>query len=1366
MKKALALLVLFSCFAFAATPVCGELGGNWIVIGNETCSGSIHVTSLTVQDGATLTLENADLRIDDGGLISAEPSSSLFIHDSTVEVYSELYPVPANARFHFVVDGADFEFVNSELRYCGEMGGADYLGLRVKNTNNVAITNSVFEENYEPLYLKEVHSQSGLKYGVTVHNNNFSFNDYPVVLEDSSGISFSFNNVSYCTVVTAYGVVFDGASDNYFGYNWIDGSFGGLMLQSASTGNSVWNNHLGVMEGKEHALRLDASSGNDLFNNSVEGNASFYDALNLVVVGGSVSGYLNFDKAVELARVMNVESDYGIYILNGDESSEFKDSTIAGTRIDTEYPFVDCDLSELDFTDSEEIVLDGSNAFNCSFALETKLFGEDAKDYAVKLTGSNPGLYDSNLAVGNTTAVLIDDADGAVLHNNVIEAVQGVFVNESQNIIISNSNFSPLEFNVNWSLREGFIASGGYQECTGTSAELSSLNRLSFAELPGGGSGPDYLPCVMRAECNMMYDLFASTYSFPVCGCYSTAPLGCTDDNIIQSYKQCALNSYCYGNWQYFSPWAPLGSQWPGHPNYAGNPNEHVCSGYVPQVTIMSCSDQGYPEADCLEPPQSGKVNVGEYRCQANPNKYCYADSLNTCEAQGCGSSAICASSVPDGYESCGSSECLVGKTCFKPINYSSCVLGQGFPFGALCSIEAPLGYSLCDGSEDCAFENECYCEDIVYPTCAEQNFEDAICVVNAPKGYSLCEGSGLCSEDKYCYCEDPVYASCAIQGFEDAVCAFNAPKGYSLCGGGSGFGLLLTDCALDKECYCEDIVYDSCSSQGFGEAVCAVEPPIGTELCSGSSACGDEEECYCNLCVVDSIPFIVVDGSHGVNITNSLFDETGVIIEVKADSTLVELSNGEFKGGALIYLRGNYNSLVDLTFADVEVKSLPYTGIDVLGNYNSLVNLNIPESQGLVVWGDFNDLESISFGTAGVSVGGTDYNVVDKGYHTQLSGVDSALGGLLVSPVGPSALLASRSVAYSSFNGVRLENEAKLRYLSGSTGSTNTVSDVFFADYESELQRDWNVSVTVVNGSAGFDPLPRVPDAVVSFSSPTIGQQAELAAQSEGFEPLSSGQGIADENGFLSFEVTQAVWDKDYAIAELSGLTRLLFASEEFNPYNFTASGAGFDESSWVGDIDGDGGVAIELISGSYLTCAEQGYSGSVCAESAPEGYGVCGGEPYSGEECGEALICYCQMAVQPSPSPSPQSGVFLVAIEPNRAQLPGDISIKVSLQYEGVPLCIGEDMVVSVTGAGGELLLADFVTCDPAYGLHEFTIELSESGSYVVGVQAESIEFGTATATNEFTVIAQQPVATPGLHLILALLVGFVAFYAVRKQ
>jgi hypothetical protein len=140
--------------------------------------------------------------------------------------------------------------------------------------------------------------------------------------------------------------------------------------------------------------------------------------------------------------------------------------------------------------------------------------------------------------------------------------------------------------------------------------------------------------------------------------------------------------------------------------------------------------------------------------------------------------------------------------------------------------------------------------------------------------------------------------------------------------------------------------------------------------------------------------------------------------------------------------------------------------------------------------------------------------------------------------------------------------------------------------------------------------------------------------------------------------------------------------------------------------------------------------------------------------------------MAVQPSPSPSKQPGVFLVAIEPNRAQLPGEITIKVSLQYEGVPLCIDEDMAVSVTGAGGSLLLADFVTCDDSYGLHEFTIDLSESGSYLVLVQAESIEFGTATATNEFTVIAQQPVATPGLHLILALLVGFVAFYAVTKQ
>lgn len=1303
MKKFLAVVLLFSCLAFAATPVCGEGGGDWVVTGEENCSGGIHVSSLTIQDGATLTLENADLRVDDEGMISAEPGSSLFIHDSTVDVYVPAPQIPTDERFYFVVDGADFEFVGSELRHCGKQSINDEKwGLLVTQSHSTLIENSVFESNYYPLRIHDSLDNAEL----SVIDNNFSFNEYYVGLMNLNEVNFSFNNVSYISS-EAYLLSLSYVNESEFTGNVLNSEFFGMTI-GYSSGNKFSENTAIVADPLTYyAFYLHSTSLNNKVWGNVFNSASLSSCVGLSVVGGAITERAVFPFGVQSVTLASVDTP-GFEV----EGGVIEGSTLTNVKLkEGNYEFVNSQVANVDF---EEPIVIGENSrlYNCTFGLEnaeaeqcyciggecggcaipTGNYSNNLASYAVKMQGSNPALYDSTIIAVNGTAVLIDGADNAILWDNVIEATQGVFVNQSTNVVISNANFTPLDFSVNWALRESFVGDEAYHECT-AAVGLSAERKLSFAE--GAGGGLEYLDCGMRSECNMLYYMGAGMYTFPVCGCYATPPTGCTNDNIILNYKQCEPGKYCYGNWVEFNPWVPFpGNQWLSQPNYINELGEftstgsHICSGFEPQVTVESCSAQGYPEANCLAPPQSGKVAVGAYRCQANPNKYCYVEpqgGYTSCENQGFGLFAVCESSAPDGYESCGGTECLQGKYCFKPIDYPSCVLGQGFPVGTLCASVAPKGYSLCPGSEDCAFDAECYCEDPVYATCASQGFENAVCVVEKPTGWVLCPGSVACGEDKECY--------------------YNPLQQVGPC--------------IDP-----------------GDCVAAIS----------------------EMCVVESVPFIVVDGSAMVEVKNSIFD-SGVVIDVEEDSSLVSLNYNEFNGQALVFLRGDYGEFNGNEFTSALIHQ--YVGIDVLGNNNSIRSLELTDSKGIVFWGNGNELVEASLGGSGIEYEGADYNVVERGRGNYAYGVNSPNAGLLLKPLvvqglGLGVEWSDSFYAFSSFNGLRLEDDAFARYLSGSTGATNTIDDVNFVDFDSELQREWNVSVTVSEQAGGVINNPLViPGASVSFAS----ANGEL-----------TGEGVADENGFVVFNVTQGVFDKDMQSAVPAGWEAFSFDGVDYNPYSFSASAEGFDEGVWEGDVESDGGLAIGLISGSYLTCAEQNYQAAVCAAVAPSGYAVCGGTPYSGQECGQGLICYCptfvQPTVEPTVQPSPQQGVFLVAVEPNRAQLPGLIPIKVSLQYEGVPLCVDEAMVVTVTGAGAEIP-ADFVSCDSAYGLHEFEVELHAPGLYLVQVSAVSNEFeGAATAETEFQVIAQQPVATPDLSVVLALLAGIAAFYAVTKQ
>jgi len=1265
-SKKFLVLVLLASFAFAAP--CGKGGGIWVVSGPETCSGAINVSNLTIQSGASLLLEDATLTIADAGWIKAEPGSSLAIRNSTVDVYSLIYPVPSDKRFYFVVDGASFEFSNSTLKHCGDSTGESMFGLLIKNSDFVLVKNSVFEDNFKPLRTDSVCLTQDCIFNVT--NNTFAFNQQQVeFLTTTSGLNFSYNNFSYGG--ETYASTFTSVDTSSISYNIVLAYAGGFAFLDSSNNEITHNNIAGL---SLYGIRILANSvGNHVFENVVNGNVYLTSCDGLQFYGGSVTGEIYFEYGMSnIASLGSVagstvsvgEIDSGQGAVRIISNSSVTDMEFEASTAGTNYRFDDSRVEGVDFAASSRVDLNGSSCFNCTFGVvvdellpcydscicfgyplgvgcgETS-YSQILSSYAVKLTGDKPGLYYSTVASDKGTGVRVQDADGAVIFESKISGTQGLYVLDSTDLNVSYVTFEPDAFEVNWELRETLSSGGEYAECTGGSG-LESVKRLSFA---AGQGGSGVVPCDFGVS-NCLWE-YAPGYSISICGCYpfpmGDVPVGCGQLG-PSGVSSCSATGYskCYGNW--------------------GNP----------AVSVEYC-------AGGVWPPVGG----------------------------GGGG---------PGYE-----DCLAGQEC----------------------LIQPAGVQwVCDDSAVCGI-NELCCTTVEWPdydSCAEQDFPEGVCQVSSPSGYWACEPSDPCGSGFSCWCPIP-FQSCQNQGYADGVCQVSSPSGYGTCGAGE-------PCGSGMSCWCPlpGEAYPSCVQQGFEKALCNVIPPFGTELCSGSTACGAAASCWCPAagfeqeelewcgepsecvapidpdCVSNWIPFIVVDGSNNVNIRNALFAGEGVLIDVEGDSNWVYIEDNEFQDEALVYLRGDYSSFKNNSFSMALGKNV---GIDVLGNGNTLDGFTLHYSQGINVWGGGNKVSKVSFGESGV-----DYDLVVRGRNNDFYDLTSGKAAF----VAPTSLLMplgyqGELFAFSSFDGLTLVDNALVRYLSGSTGALS------FQDSSSTLDREWVVTLQVLNA----EELP-VEGASASFESLAL--------------PEEKGYGITDKEGFVEFNVTEGLFDFSSSQSLPAGLKVLSFESALFNPYLFTASGEGFGEASRELDVWEDSEFVLDLLEANFESCAAQGYADGECLAAMPPAYHACGGNA-----CGDGLLCYCPPAAQPSPSTVP--GIYLGIVGLSRNQLPGTVTFGVVLQVDGQGVC-SEDLEVVVSSSGESLsFFPELTGCDLRTGLHSYEMELTAPGVYEVLANG-----GGKSDRVSFSLIAQQPVATPDSNVFVVALAGLLALYALKKK
>ena len=670
-------------------------------------------------------------------------------------------------------------------------------------------------------------------------------------------------------------------------------------------------------------------------------------------------------------------------------------------------------------------------------------------------------------------------------------------------------------------------------------------------------------------------------------------------------------------------------------------------------------------------------------------------------------------------------------------------------PFGSTCDSES---YGQCYGNWGNPAISVTYCAlgdwpplgynpsgDPGYGTCSNEQF----CLIQ-PVGFQWdCTGGVVCGDNKLCCnsVEWPDYDSCATQGYADGVCQASGPQGYGACG-------VSDPCGSGMSCWCPlpGEAYSSCVEQGFEDALCNVLPPFGTELCSGSTACGESASCWCpaegfeqeelewcgepgecmaqigELNVSNWIPFIVVDGSNNVRITRALFAGEGVLIDVEGDSNWVYIEDNAFQDEALVYLRGDYSSFKNNSFSLALGKNV---GIDVLGNGNVLDGFTLPYSQGINVWGSGNKVSRVSFGESGV-----DYDVVVRGRNNEFYDLSSGTGAF----VAPTSLLMplgyqGELFAFSSFDGLTLVDNALVRYLSGSTGA------VSFDDASSTLDREWVVTVQVRDADG-----VEVVGASASFESIGYGEE--------------KGYGLTDKEGFVEFNITEGLFDFSSSQSLPAGLKVLSFESALFNPYLFTASGEGFGEASRNFNVLDDSEFVLDLLEANFPDCeVTQGFGADAyCAAFALPGDHLC----ELSEACGEGLLCYCPPAAQPPAEP----GVYLGIVGLSRNQLPGTVAFGVVLQVDGQGDCSNVEVSVNSPG-GSQLFFPELTGCDVRNGLHSYSMELSAPGVYEVLANGE----GKSDRVS-FSLIAQQPVATPDSNVFVVALAGLLALYALKKK
>jgi len=260
------------------------------------------------------------------------------------------------------------------------------------------------------------------------------------------------------------------------------------------------------------------------------------------------------------------------------------------------------------------------------------------------------------------------------------------------------------------------------------------------------------------------------------------------------------------------------------------------------------------------------------------------------------------------------------------------------------------------------------------------------------------------------------------------------------------------------------------------------------------------------------------------------------------------------------------------------------------------------------------------------------------------------------------------------------------------------------FNDAASRLRRGWLATLQFVKDGS-IQPIELTKDLVITDAK---GNQYVCAA----------GSTTCTINDGTLFE---AVYSREL----VGGLQRgkLVFAGEwdagSYNPYSYDP-GDGTEETF---DVTGDGVIPVKLLFG----------------------------------------------AETPSPQAEPgknPAGVYMKFTSPTRAQIAGDVEVRIWTQYNGENNC---ELAIQLTVEGPQDVVMENLAGECKNGVHSFTLKnLLEPGNYDLhAVAVNWPEPGDVSqARTTFQLIGRAPVATPELSLALVVLAAGAALYAWKRK
>ena len=119
-----------------------------------------------------------------------------------------------------------------------------------------------------------------------------------------------------------------------------------------------------------------------------------------------------------------------------------------------------------------------------------------------------------------------------------------------------------------------------------------------------------------------------------------------------------------------------------------------------------------------------------------------------------------------------------------------------------------------------------------------------------------------------------------------------------------------------------------------------------------------------------------------------------------------------------------------------------------------------------------------------------------------------------------------------------------------------------------------------------------------------------------------------------------------------------------------------------------------------------------------------------------------------------------------PTRAQIAGDVEVKIWTQYNGENNC---ELAIQLTVEGPQDVAMENLAGECKNGVHSYTLKnLLEPGNYDLhAVAVNWPEPGDVSqARTTFQLIGRAPVATPDLHWLVVLLAAAIGLYAFKRK